>query len=176
MRIIGGLYKGRTFEPPSRDGVRPTTDMAREALFNVLTHRAFTEDAVVIDLFAGSGSVGFEFISRGASQVFSIEKDPVMASFIKQTALRFGMSGIKIMQADAFRFLVTTTIKADIVFADPPYGSAGVNEIPDMVFNRQILLDEGWLIVEHDKTVHFGHHPRFIQERRYGKVHFSFFQ
>lgn len=176
MRIISGEFKGRTFSPPDREGVRPTTDMAKEGLFNILTHRFTLDEIVVFDLFAGTGSVGFEFVSRGATQVFCVEKDPVMVGFIKSVATKLQMSNLTVLRSDAFKFLLLTTLKADIIFADPPYQSQGVSDLPELVFGKNLLNPEGLLIVEHDSNQHFYTHPRFKEVRNYGKVHFSFFQ
>ncbi|PKP02040.1 MAG: 16S rRNA (guanine(966)-N(2))-methyltransferase RsmD [Bacteroidetes bacterium HGW-Bacteroidetes-6] len=176
MRIISGYLKGRTFSPPERDGVRPTTDMAKEGLFNILVHRFELEDAVVFDLFSGTGSIGFEFVSRGAKQVFCVEKDAVMATFIKSVAAKMQMENLTVLRSDAFKFLVLTTLQADIIFADPPYQNIGVSDIPELVFGKNILNQDGLLIVEHDQTQHFSGHPRFKELRKYGKVHFSLFQ
>ncbi|MPM29114.1 Ribosomal RNA small subunit methyltransferase D [bioreactor metagenome] len=176
MRIISGNLKGRTFTPPERNGVRPTTDMAKEGLFNILQHRTALEDIVVIDLFAGTGSISYEFVSRGATMVFSVEKDNAMTDFIQSVARKLNLTNIKVIRSDAYKFLALTTVKADIIFADPPYGTQGITDIPELVFSKNLLNDEGLLIVEHDSHLNFGAHPRFVEERKYGKVHFSIFQ
>jgi 16S rRNA (guanine(966)-N(2))-methyltransferase RsmD len=176
MRIISGDFKGRTFSPPDRDGVRPTTDMAKEGLFNILTHRYELDEIVVFDLFSGTGSIGFEFVSRGATQVFCIEKDPIMAAFIKSIAAKLQMSNLTVLRSDAFKFLALTTLSADIIFADPPYQSQGVSDLPELVFSKNLLKPNGLLIVEHDQNQHFYTNPHFKEVRNYGKVHFSFFQ
>lgn len=176
MRIISGKFKGRTFSPPDRIGVRPTTDMAKEGLFNILVNRTALEGETVIDLFAGTGSMSYEFVSRGAELVFSVEKDNIMAGFIQSVTRKLNIENLKIIRGDAYKFLALTNIRADIVFADPPYGTPGIEDIPELVFSRKILQDEGLLIVEHDSRLHFGSHPHFVEERKYGKVHFSFFQ
>ncbi len=150
--------------------------MAREGLFNILTHRVPLEDIVVIDLFAGTGSMSYEFISRGAGQVFSVEKETVMVKFIESVAHKLNIQNLKAVQGDAFRFLAMTRIKADIVFADPPYALTGIKDIPDLVFSHQVLSDGGKLIIEHDKSLSFAGHEHFIEIRNYGKVHFSFFE
>jgi len=108
--------------------------------------------------------------------VFSVEKDNVMAEFIQSIAKRLALKNIKVIRSDAYKFLALTAVKADIVFADPPYGTAGISDIPDLVFNKQLLNTDGLLIVEHDSHITFASHPHFSEERKYGKVHFSLFQ
>lgn len=176
MRIISGSIKGRTFTPPERNGVRPTTDMAKEGLFNILQHRVALDGITVIDLFSGTGSISYEFVSRGAEMVFSVEKDSVMIDFIQSIAKKLKLSNIKPIRSDAYRFLALTGVKADIIFADPPYGTPGITDIPELVFSKKLLNDDGMLIVEHDSHLNFTSHPHFIEERKYGKVHFSIFQ
>ncbi len=176
MRIISGSIKGRTFTHPERNGVRPTTDMAKEGLFNILQHRVALDGITVIDLFSGTGSISYEFVSRGAEMVFSVEKDSVMIDFIQSIAKKLNLSNIKPIRSDAYRFLALTGVKADIIFADPPYGTPGITDIPELVFSKKLLNDDGMLIVEHDSHLNFTSHPHFIEERKYGKVHFSIFQ
>jgi len=176
MRIISGTLKGRTFTPPDRSSVRPTTDMAKEGLFNILQHRTALEGITVIDLFSGTGSISYEFVSRGAEMVFSVEKDTVMVDFVQSVAKKLNLKNIKPIRSDAYKFLALTAVKADIIFADPPYGTPGIEDIPELVFSKNILNEEGLLIVEHDNHLNFGAHPHFVEVRNYGKVHFSIFQ
>lgn len=150
--------------------------MAREALFNLLQTRADTEGATVIDLFGGTGFISYEFYSRGASSVITVEENPRCAMFIKKTAEFLGMGAISVIRGDVFRFLKSTMLKADIIFADPPYDHPGITELPDLVFERQILAPNGWFILEHGRSHDFSNHKHFKELRNYGKVHFSIFR
>ena len=176
MRIISVIFKGRTFSPPERSSVRPTTDMAKEGLFNILQHRSVLEGITVIDLFAGTGSISYEFVSRGAEIAFSVEKDEVMIDFIKSVSIKLNIKNIKPVRNDVYKFLTLTSIKADIIFADPPYNAIGIADIPDIVFDKNLLNEDGLLIIEHDSHINFSSNPHFFEERKYGKVHFSFFK
>jgi 16S rRNA (guanine966-N2)-methyltransferase len=176
VRIIGGEYKSRRITPPGSLPVRPTTDMAREALFNLLVNRKEVEDASVIDLFSGTGFVSYEFCSRGAGLVTAVEHHRGAAAFIRNTAELLGMSHLHVIQGDVFRFIAHTPLKADIIFADPPYDMDGVKELPLLIFEAGLLLPDGLLIIEHGQSVSFSKHPNFKEVRNYGKVHFSFFR
>ncbi|NLL28362.1 MAG: 16S rRNA (guanine(966)-N(2))-methyltransferase RsmD [Bacteroidales bacterium] len=176
MRIISGSLKGRTFLPPDRKDVRPTTDMAKEGLFNILQHRVPLEDIIVLDVFAGTGSVTYEFVSRGAEQVFSVEKDSSMCDYIFSVLKKMNISNVKVINSDAYKFLALTKIKADIIFADPPYGTTGIKDIPNIVFEKNLLNEDGLLIIEHDASINFSSNSRFFEERKYGKVHFTIFK
>ena len=176
MRIIGGTHRGRVIHPPKGLEVRPTTDLAKESLFNILNNRIDFEDIAVLDLFAGTGNISLEFASRGALKVISVEKNHKNAAFIAKAAADFQLLNVQVRKADAYRFLGEYKLKFDVIFADPPYEMKETNTIPDKIFSLSLLNDEGWLIVEHDKTLNFTTHPRFTDERKYGKVHFSFFQ
>lgn len=149
--------------------------MAREALFNLLQTRADTEGAAVIDLFGGTGFISYEFCSRGASSVISVEENARCVMFIKNTAEQLGLEALSVIRGDVFRFLRSTTFKADIIFADPPYDHQGIAMLPDLVFHHQILSPDGWFILEHGRSHDFSHHKHFKELRHYGKVHFSFF-
>lgn len=176
MRIIGGKYKGRIIHPPNGLDVRPTTDLAKESLFNILNNKIDFEDIAVLDLFAGTGNISLEFASRGAAKVISIELNHKNAAFVDKTATDFGFQNLTVRKMNVFSFLKNYKMKFDIIFADPPYEMKETAGIPDLVFANSLLLEEGWLIVEHDKTLNFSNHPNFSDERKYGKVHFSFFQ
>lgn len=176
MRIIGGAYNGRVIHPPKGLEVRPTTDLAKESLFNILNNRVDFEGIAVLDLFAGTGNISLEFASRGAERVISVEKNHKNAAFIAKAAADFGMKNLQVRKADAFRYLKDFKLNFDIIFADPPYEMKETAGIPGLVFSNTILKEEGWLIVEHDKTLNFSNQAGFYDERKYGKVHFSFFQ
>lgn len=176
MRIIGGALKGKTINPPAGYKARPTTDFAREGLFNVLGNEYEFEDLKVLDLFSGTGAVGFEFASRGASRVYCVEMSRENASFIKTEAERLGLHNITMVRDNVFDFFPVCHEKFDIVFADPPYALQGLETIPDRVFEKGILYPERYLILEHGDEHSFVNHPRFKKEKIYGRVHFSFFE
>ncbi|MBQ0093706.1 MAG: RsmD family RNA methyltransferase [Bacteroidales bacterium] len=176
MRIIGGALKGKTINPPAGYKARPTTDFAREGLFNVLGNEYEFEDLKVLDLFSGTGAVGFEFASRGASRVYCVEMSRENASFIKTEAERLGLHNITMVRDNVFDFIPVCHEKFDIVFADPPYALQGLETIPDRVFEKGILYPERYLILEHGDEHSFVNHPRFKKEKIYGRVHFSFFE
>ena len=177
MRIIGGSLKGRAIEPPAGFKARPTTDFAREALFDMLGNVYDFEDLQVLDLFGGTGAISYEFISRGAGRVWTVEMNPLHASFISNTARRLGIEGrISVVRHNVFEFLPLCREKFDIVFADPPYALEDLQTLPDKVFAADILHPECWFILEHGDEHSFAEHPRFIREKKYGRVHFSFFE
>ncbi len=175
MRIVGGKYKGRLFNPGKKFRSRPTTDLAKEGLFNILENRYNLETKKVLDLFSGTGSMGYEFASRGAKELVMVEKNYNHFKFIQDTVKMLGIGNSRTIKGDAFVFLKKTSEKFDIVFADPPFDLDKLNEIPDSVFTSNILNAEGVFILEHSKEHHFTNHPHFIETRHYGKVNFSFF-
>jgi len=175
MRIIGGKYKGKRLNAP-KTKARPTTDFAKEALFNILHHQIDIEAIAVLDLFSGIGSVSFEFASRGCADIWSVEKERRQTHFIHRTAGELELDAIKVIQADVFSFLSTCQKQFDIIFADPPYASDFLLSVPDKVLSKNILLPGGMLIVEHDKFTDFSSHPNFESMRKYGNVQFSFFE
>ena len=175
MRIIGGKLKGRTVNPPLDYKARPTTDFAKEGLFNILNNEYEFEDLKVLDLFAGSGAISFEFASRGASIVYCVEMSKENAAFIKSESHRLGLSNVVPVRDNVFDFLPICHEKFDIVFADPPYAIEGLDTIPDKVLEHGIINPDGYLILEHPDTYSFKDHPAFVKERHYGRVHFTFF-
>lgn len=176
MRIIGGKLKGRSIVPPAGCSARPTTDFAREGLFNVLDSEYEFEGLTVLDLFGGTGAVSMEFASRGAREVYCVEMAPANASFIRSQVRKLGLdSTVKVVRHNVFDFLDICRIKADIVFADPPYALDNLASLPDLVLGRDILYPEGYFILEHPDTYSFTGDPRFVKEKKYGNVHFSFF-
>jgi len=177
MRIISGKFKGRRFSPPKNLHARPTTDIAKESLFNILDNRVDFEAIHVFDMFAGTGSISFEFASRGCPHIVSLEINPVNYSFIKKIAEEFDiMDVMTLIKCDSFKFVEKTNAKFDIVFADPPYDHKELKNIPDLIFTNEILNPEGLLILEHPKNMDFTHYPRFQEIRKYGHVNFSFFK
>ena len=175
MRIIGGRLKGKTIYPPMGYKARPTTDFAREGLFNILDNEYEFEDLKVLDLFGGTGAVSYEFASRGAARVYCVEMSRENAAFIKREAARLGLPEVTAVHANVFDFLPICREKFDIVFADPPYALDGIDGIPDKVLGAGILHPGCYFILEHGGEHSFTSHPRFVKERAYGRVHFSFF-
>ncbi len=155
--------------------VRPTTDFAREALFNILNNNFDFEEIRVLDLFAGTGCISYEFGSRGCPFVRAVDINHKQIQFIESTSARMEFVNFRAIQSDAFKFLKNTTEKYDIIFADPPYDMDGFEKIPQLVFERQLLLEDGWLILEHGERNSFADHERFKELRKYGQVHFSIF-
>ncbi len=175
MRIISGTHKSRQIHAPKNLPVRPTTDMAKEALFNILVNNFDLSEVKVLDLFAGTGNITYEFASRGAAGVTSIDIDLKCVNFIRQTAREFGFEAVLSFRSDAFRFLSNCETQYDIIFCDPPFEMQGVEVIPKAVFERNLLLPEGWLVVEHSRDYDFSGLANFQQQRTYGKVNFSIF-
>ncbi len=176
MRIVSGKYRGRTIEPPRNLRARPTTDFAKENLFNVLANHVDFEVCDVLDLFAGTGSISYEFASRGARSVTAVEINPVHHRFIRQTAGALGIDNLYAVKANAFLYLRNASKQFDIVFSDAPYDLEGASEVIDMVLSGNILRDGGILIYEHAKKFDFSDHPQFWQLRSYGSVRFSLFK
>lgn len=175
MRIISGKYKGRVLNPPKNLRARPTTDFAKENLFNVLGNMVDIEDCDVLDLFAGTGSISYEFASRGARSITSVEINAVHYNFIRKTAAELGFGNMYPVKANAFLYLKSATKSWDIIFSDAPYDLRGAEEVIDLVFERKLLREGGMLIFEHPKDKDFGEHKHFIQKRSYGSVQLSFF-
>lgn len=176
MRIIGGTLKGRTVDLPARYPARPTTDFAREALFNVLDNEYEFAGLRVLDLFGGTGAVSYEFASRGAARVYCVEMNRSNAAFIRSEAARLGLGNVTAVHANVFDFLPLCTEKFDLIFADPPYALNGLETLPEKVFAQDILYPERYFILEHGKEHSFAAHPFFVKEKVYGRVHFSFFE
>ncbi len=177
MRIIAGKHRRRVISPPAGFRARPTTDFAKENLFNVLNNWYDFEGLRVLDLFSGTGSISYEFASRGADRVVSVEMNPSHHRFIQSSAQSMGMLELEAVCTNAFVFLRSSQKwEFDIVFADPPYDLENLAELPDAIFGAGILSSIGMVIVEHGETNDFSDHPRFLQMRKYGSVHFSFFE
>lgn len=176
MRIISGKYKGRHIELPDNIRARPTTDFAREGLFDILSNRVDFEKIDVLDLFSGTGSISFEFVSRGTRMVHLVEFDRYNISFIKRNINALNIKNIKPLRLDVKDFLKICRQRYDIIFADPPYDLPWLAEIPDMILKRNLLTEEGFLIIEHPGDIRFDDHPAFYEHRRYGRVNFSFFR
>lgn len=175
MRIISGIFRGRQIRPPGNFKARPTTDFAKESLFNILIHQFSIEDLDVLDLFSGTGSISYEFASRGARSVLAIEMAPIHFKFIQETCRSMEMEQVTVIRADAFRYLKKPIQAFDFIFADPPFDHPGLPELPDLIFSTDILNKQGVFILEHPGSYSFTAHPRFLQHRKYGGVNFTFF-
>ncbi len=175
MRIISGKYRGKKLHPPKNLRARPTTDLAKESLFNILVHQLDLEELQVLDLFAGTGSISYEFASRGVREVVSVEKDPFHFRYIRQTCLEMEMEQVHVIQEDAFRYLQNPYQSFDLVFADPPYDHPRLGELPGLVLTSGVLEPDGVFILEHPAAISFRSHPLFFHHRKYGNVNFSMF-
>lgn len=176
MRIIGGIFKGRRINPPSNFKARPTTDFAREGLFNILNNRVDFEAIDVLDLFSGTGSISYEFASRGASFVHLVEKDLRHISGIKKILKELELKNVKAIHIDVSAYLKTCKVQYDIVFADPPYELSWLSELPDLVTQAGVIKKDGFFILEHPRDISFTDHKLFFEHRNYGGVNFSFFK
>jgi len=176
MRIIGGELKGRLFIPGKNFKARPTTDFAKENLFNILSNRIDFDEIKVLDLFAGTGSISFEFASRGCNSVTTVELDHVHYAFISSVTKQLDLEKcIHLLRYDVLKFIPRCTEKYDLIFADPPYQLKTLKDIPDLVLHYQLLNPGGLLILEHGRSDDFATHPNLFEQRVYGSVHFSFF-
>ena len=177
MRIISGKHKGKRLSAPKNLPVRPTTDMAKESLFNILNNNYYFENIDVIDLFAGTGNISFEFASRGTENIYSIDKHFGCVKYIHNTSKELDLN-INTYKSDVYKFLEKTPLKADIVFADPPYDfeTEQFLKIADLVFTKKLLNDEGVLIIEHSKHTDLSKHENHSYDKRYGGNVFSFFE
>ena len=177
MRIIGGIFKSRIFKPEKNFTARPTTDFARENLFNILENRYNFNNKSVLDLFGGTGSISYEFVSRGCQNITIVESERSHYRFICSVIAKLGViSSVKVINIDVFRFISKTREQYNIIFADPPYELKRLAEIPDLILKSNLLCEEGLLVLEHGKANDFSLHPCFSELRTYGSVHFSFFE
>jgi 16S rRNA (guanine966-N2)-methyltransferase len=175
LRIIGGNNRGRKIHVPPGISLRPTTDFAKESLFNILNNLIDYQNLAVLDLFAGTGSISYEFYSRGSNPVVAVEINPRCSDFIFRTATQLRYSGLSVVKSDALHYLKQTGTKWDVIFADPPYDFPHIREVYQLVFERKMLRPEGIFILEHDKSLDLKDEPGFFDHRHYGKVNFSFF-
>lgn len=176
MRIIGGKLKGLRLNPPKGLPVRPTTDLAKEALFNILQNQIDVAGIKVLDLFSGTGNLSLEFASREAAEVIAIDKSIRCVHYLKDMAKQHRLDQIKTYNADVFKYLQMETEVYDLIFADPPYDLSRIPEIVKIVFERNLLSPEGILIVEHQSMQNLSNHPAFFEQRKYGHSAFSFFR
>ena len=183
MRIITGLYKGRHFDIPRSFKARPTTDFAKENLFNVLNAYIDFQDSRALDLFSGTGSISLELLSRGCREVVSIEGDKDHVAFIRQCSKKLNTEKHTIIRTDVFRYLKRGCEPFDFIFADPPYALPNIKDIPSVIFNNSegssnstMLTEGGIFVLEHGKDYNFESHPAFVEHRAYGSVNFSIFK
>ncbi len=178
MRIISGKFKGRRFDPPAdKWPTRPTTDIAKEGLFNILNNHFDFEDIKVLDLFGGTGSHAYEFISRGCEDVTYVDKHAPAVAFVRETAKKLGIEdNIRIVPTDVFMFIARAFEQYDYIFAGPPYPLPTLDTIPDKVFGKNLLRGDGWFVLEHNPNHQFENHPNFYLARHYGKTIFSIFK
>lgn len=176
MRIIGGEHGGRKFNPPSNmPYTRPTTDIAKEGLFNVLQHNLDFEELKTLDLFGGTGSISYELASRGVNDLTVVEKDTVMYEFIKKTSAALRLDNFKVIKMDVFKFIQGCTDKFDFIFAGPPYALTNIDDLPMQIFEKRLLNQGGWFVLEHTPRNDYKSFPFFKSERNYGTTVFSTF-
>jgi 16S rRNA (guanine966-N2)-methyltransferase len=175
MRIIGGAFKGKTIRVPKDLPVRPTTDFAKEGLFNILTNRLDFEGLSVLDLFSGTGHISLEFASRGSKQIVAVDSNFKCAGFLRSVSKEMSLN-ISTLKADVFDYLSGCHSTFDLIFADPPYDLSEIPRIHQLVFEKKLLNENGILIIEHGPRTHLEILPGFTQQRKYGNVNFSFFQ
>lgn len=178
MRIVSGKFKGRKFTPPLKKWpTRPTTDFAKEGLFNILTNLVDFENCMMLDLFGGTGNVSYECISRGCSKVTYVERHYPCIQFVKKISSELDIeNNIEIVKKDVFRYLNSTTEKFDFIFSDPPYDLRNLPNIIEIIFEKNLLNKNGLFVLEHDRKHDFSENQWFLQQRIYGNVHFSFFK
>ena len=177
MRIISGRLGGRRINPPSKmPYTRPTTDIAKEGLFNILQNNLDFESLKTLDLFGGTGSISYELASRGVPDLTIVEKDNQMHAFIRKTATDLGLQNFKVVKSEVFRFIENCTEQYDFIFAGPPYALETIDELPRMIFSRNLLKDGGWFILEHTPRNHYENFPYFKMARNYGTTIFSIFE
>ncbi|HCK23096.1 MAG TPA: hypothetical protein DHW15_13350, partial [Bacteroidetes bacterium] len=175
MRVISGTLKGRRFQPPAKIPARPTTDFAKEGLFNILTNQRAIDEESFLDLFGGTGSISYEMGSRGCEKIVLVEKDPKSAAFIRQQSEAFGLN-IQVLQMDVFEYIRSAGYKYSLIFAGPPYALPTLNQIPGEIFEAQLLEPGGWLILEHNPNHDFSQHPYYKWQRNYGTTFFAIFE
>lgn len=176
MRVISGTLKGRRFNPPANLPVRPTTDFAKESLFNILNNHIDFEEMNALDLFAGTGNISIELVSRGCITVTSVDVNFKCTDFIKKTAIAFNINNLQVIKSNVFSYLKFASKPYQLIFADPPYDLDGINKIPEIIFEKNLLAENGIMVIEHSRDTNFEQHPRFVEKRNYGKVNFSIFR
>ena len=176
MRIISGIHGGRRISPPAKmPYTRPTTDIAKEGLFNIIQNNLDIESLVVLDLFGGTGCISYELASRGAEDITIVEKDNHMYEFIKKTSLELNFDNFKVVKSDVFKFIDTATKKYDFIFAGPPYALATIDELPKKIIEKKLLSPGGWFVLEHTPRNDYKKYAHYKTERNYGTTIFSIF-
>ena len=176
MRIVSGTHKSKRIYAPKNLPVRPTTDMAKESLFNILNNDYYFDEIRVLDLFSGTGNISYEFASRGTQQILSVDQNLNCIRFIQKTADELGFKAITTLKADVFEFVTKHKQEYDVIFADAPYDIEGLESVIENVFKHDLLANNGVLIIEHSKEHDFSELPNYRNKRRYGNVNFSFFE
>lgn len=176
MRIIAGTLGGRRIQPPAKmPNTRPTTDIAREGLFNIIQNNFDVENIKTLDLFGGTGTISYELASRGANDLTVIEKDFTMYEFIKKTSLQLSIQNFKVIKMDVFKFIDQCNDTFDFIFAGPPYALQNIDELPVLIEKKNLLNKNGWFVLEHTPRNNYNNYPMFVKQRNYGTTIFSIF-
>ena len=176
MRIISGTHGGRKINPPAKmPHTRPTTDIAKEGLFNIIQNNLEIDELKVLDLFGGTGAISYELASRGATDITTIEKDEKMYNFIKRTAAELGFTNMRVVKSDVFRFIDSTTDQYDFIFAGPPYALTTIDDLPRQLAQKRLLKPGGWFVLEHTPRNDYKKFEQYKTERNYGTTIFSIF-
>jgi len=176
MRIISGAFRSRKINAPANLPIRPTTDFAKEGIFNIINNHINFTDITVLDIFAGTGSITYEFISRGCIEATTVDINSKCIDFMHKTKELYHLENMFIVKGDVFVYINRCHKDFDVIFADPPYEMEKIKELPHLIFEKKLLKPNGWLIIEHAASNNFSEHPRFIEHRNYGKVNFSIFK
>jgi 16S rRNA (guanine966-N2)-methyltransferase len=176
MRIVGGTFGGRRFSPPSRIPARPTTEVAKEGLFNILNNMIDFEGLKTLDLFGGTGSISYELASRGATDLTLVERDLITIDFIKKTSKELAITDkLQIIRGDVFKFMKTNIEQFNFIFAGPPYALDNIDDLPLLVFEKKMLLPDGIFVLEHTPRNDYQQHAGFLKLKNYGTTVFTFF-
>lgn len=177
MRIISGTHGGRRIDPPSKmPHTRPTTDIAREGLFNIIQNNLDIEELVTLDLFGGTGCISYELASRGCSNCTIVEKDTAMYEFIKKTSVALKLENFKVLKSDVFKYLERCNEQFDFIFAGPPYALTTIDDLPKIIFEKKLLNPGGWFVLEHTPRNNYKQTAHYSTERNYGTTIFSIFR
>jgi len=176
LRIISGKYRGKIIHPPKTFRARPTTDLAKESLFNIIANHYDITTSTVLDLFSGTGSISYEFASRDCPVIHLVENHYKNFAFILKTIEELGFDQIRATRANVKSFLMTCQTKYDIIFADPPFDLSWIADLPDLVMDHELLMPDGIFILEHPRSLNLSRHSLFEEQRNYGGVNFSFFK
>lgn len=176
MRIIGGEMGGRRIHPPAKmPNTRPTTDVAKEGLFNIIQNNLELDGMKTLDLFGGTGSISYELASRGVADLTIVEKDPIMFEFIKKTSTDLKIENVKVIKMEVFKFIDNCADQFDFIFAGPPYALNTIDEIPKKIVEKQLIKPNGWFVLEHTPRNNYEGYPLFVTSRNYGTTIFSIF-